>query len=281
MKFQRSLKLIVGTILLTTMCYAEDDIEDIETEMDTAFSDSDAARSEAEAARIRKAEEKAKLERAKQDARTQVQKAQSTEAQARQKIAVLEGESNALRKQREGYELQIKKALAQIKLSEEKVAKATQIRDKLLAERNAAKDEQDKQHELLTAKRDEIARIDKEIKDERQALNDAAVKLKELKAQNAATAVELKRRQVEGEKEKKRISREKASYDKLIEKETPRRFKTIALRQDCNLHQDAALSSRVLDRVKKSSRVSVAKFNGEGWFRVDGDIPGFMHKTCK
>ena len=219
------------------------ELDDIEAEMDTVISESDAAKSAEEYTRKRKIEEKQKLALAEEAAIQTTEKAKNMKESSTQKIAELEKETIAFISERKLFDTRTKKNYEQITKYEMTVKAAEEKLEKAKEEKRLAVEHHAQAKALLAQKKMELAKLEAERK-----------------------AIQA---------EKNQAKRNLASVVKSMP------GKTINMAKDCVVHNEMSKEAAPLGRMKKGQRVSLAKVSQDGWFYAKGSsLKGFIHKNC-
>lgn len=236
--------MLVVCVFFSAPKISAQELDDVEADMDTAISESDAAQSAEEYGRKREAEEKTKLGAAKVEAEKTSAKAAQVKEASTKRLAVLEQQTAKSVAERKVFETQTKKAQAQIQKYESEVKAAEEKLAQAKAESQAASN----------------------------ALKNAQTTIEERKKHLAE--VEANR--------KKEVAARTAATRKLASIAGSLPGKTIVMAKDCALHGSLDLKSPQTRFLKKGMKVELAKLNGEGWFHARSPTgKGFMHKTCK
>ncbi len=246
MKTSQAAKMLVlmFCIFLSVPKIWAQDLDDVEADMDTAISESDAAQSAEEFGRKSEADEKSKLSTAKKEAAQTSAKSIAVKDASQKRLAVLEKKTSALVAERKLHEAQTAKAKKQIEMYEEKVK---------LAEATLAAATQDNQ--LAT-----------------NALKNA---------EDTIAANKKKLQEAEANR-KKELAAAKVANRKLASIAGSLPGKKIVMAKDCALHAVMDLNSPHARFLKKGEKIELAKVGGQGWFQArTGRGNGFMHKTCK
>lgn len=236
--------VLVSSLFVTTQTVWAQEIDDVEADMDTAISESDAAQSAEEYGRKREAEEKSKLSTAKKEAETTTAKAAVVKDASQKRLAELEKKTAAMIVERKQFDNKTAKAKEQIVFFETKVKEA---------EATLATTTQEKKTAIQNLKNAEAT---------------IAAKKKQLELTQAA--------------ERKAKAEKMAATRKLASIAPTLPGKNIVMAKTCPMHRSMDFASEQMRYLKKGEKVELAKVGNEGWFhaRLNGN-KGYMHKTCK
>ncbi|MEK6555419.1 MAG: hypothetical protein AABZ31_09275 [Bdellovibrionota bacterium] len=238
------LSAVVFAVVGTYQVSWAQDLDDVEAEMDTVISESDAAKSAEEYTRKRKVEEKQKLEQAEEEAIETAEKAQKVKDTSILKVADLEKQTAAFISERKLFDNRTKKLNEQIAKYEAMVKAAEEKLTKAKEERRLAVEQHTQSKNLLAQKKMELKKLEEERKS--------------VMAEN------------------RQAKRNVAS----IAKNMP--GKMINMAKDCIVHREMSKESATAGKVKKGQRISLAKVTQDGWFYAKGtSLKGFIHKNCE
>lgn len=275
--------MFIAAVLLSTTIFAQDDIDDIETDMEAVMADSEAATSEASDAKKREQEEKERLKKAKSEATTAMARAKAKEESAKIEIRALETKIANTQKERERFEKQKAAAEQKIVALDQKIAEKKSVLEKVQAERDAARSEKQVQDENLAKKNDEKKELEKNIRDdyaETQKLNNEIVQMKKQTANLESKLVVLRKNALK-EAEKRERAKLEAEEAKRKMGAVPTKVVVRTAKVNCDITETAGDAAVVVSSVKKGQKVELYKIVNKRWVEVSHQGKhGFMAKTC-
>lgn len=273
---------VVLVILLSGMAFA-DDLEDIETDMESTIAESDAAQSAAVATKKRELEEREATKKAKVDAIKSMAEAKSKEAAAARELKVLETKILASKNEKAKHEKLKAEAEKKIIVAQEKVAVKKTESEVVQAESLAAKSEKEAQEKILAGILDEQRKIEKQIVSDRAATKKYALeidKLKKLLANKERTLVKLKEN---AKKEASKLESTKTEHDNLKRKVSSVPSKVIlrSPKMDCEVIGAASDDAIAVGTIKKGTKYEVYRVIDRKWVELQiADKHGFAPKSC-
>jgi chromosome segregation ATPase len=287
LKMRRSLeRIFCGVIVVSFVAMtatADDEIDDVESDMDAALAESDAAESEAIDAQKRLADEQEKLARAKEEASNAKAQAQAKEIIAKSEISELDAKINDARKERGRYEKQKADALAKIELAEKRIAEKKLIIEKVRAERNAGRDEKDAQLMVLSQRVSEQRALDKQIADDRAETQALLREINQLKEKIKKHDMELKKNREKAMKvaAQKKSAEGRRDQLKRTVSSLPQNVSFKVAKTNCNLSTAAKDGAPTAAKSVKGKKYEIHKSVGDNWLEMQvGRKKGFAPKSC-
>lgn len=235
--------ILVGAFAIFASTGLAQELDDIEVDMDTAISESEAARSAEDYASKRNAEEEQKLRQAEQAAAEAAEKAKKVKASATARMKDLDRETAAFITERKIFDTRTRKLNAQIAKDEEKVRQAEEKLNQAKLEKRQAVEHLEAAKKLLEQRRAHLAQLE----------------------------AQKKQLQVETMKAKRDLA--------SVAAQTP--GQSIKMAKTCGVYGEMSSSSSRIGEVRKGEKVSLARVSPDGWFFVKkSGLKGFLHKDC-
>lgn len=275
--------VLVFTGFTRTVLADDDAIDDVETGVDAAISESVAAQSEAVDAKKREAEAQTNLARAKEEASNTIAKAKSKEISAKGEIGENEKKINEAKKEHEKYVRQKADAEKKIIVADQRVAAKKLELTKVRAERNAGRDEKDARLMVLSQKVNELREIEKQIAADKNETQDlvheiSQLKVKQLQMEQNIRKMREKALKVAAYKEKLRNRRDKLkrSISSLPQKLTFKMAKT-----DCDLFLEAKDKAASVGQISKGKKYEILQNIDNHWLKLKAERKlGFARSSC-
>lgn len=316
--FQQALLILVGVILvggllILTPLDSRAQLEDVEMDMDMIMSDSIAAEAQAESMREMREQEKQERLQAEREARATKQRAVKKEREAKAQIAVLDTEILQLKKEKEGFEEEIKESLEVIREYEEKVSAAKAEHERLLFEHQKTRKERDTQQAMSVEKRNEFDLIAQQSAEERRVVDELAAELEDLRRKNKEKETRLAEARQRLDQQRRHSQQSRESYNNMIASERSRsesienrsakmaeeasnlqsessasrnvagsrQLPIRAIKKDCALHKEPSGRSPASVGLKSGQRVQILRGVSPLW--LEARTPkqrGFIERSC-
>ncbi|OFZ12065.1 MAG: hypothetical protein A2Z20_07505 [Bdellovibrionales bacterium RBG_16_40_8] len=271
---------------LPAVCLADDDdIDDIESDMETALSESDAAQSEAVASKKRALEEKAKLQKAKSESIEALNKATRTETKAKKEISILEAQISNTVKEKQKYEKLKANAEKKIVAYQEMVnVKKSELQEVTMA-KEAAKEQKELEEKNLNRYLNERNNLEKQIvreRDETRALNREIVALKKRIAAAEKNQASLRNKTQKSTNINARAKDERDMLNRKVSNVTGSNKALIrSPLRNCKVTSEAKESARVVGSIKKGVRYELFRIVNKNWVELQlGFERAYAERTC-
>jgi len=279
------LTAVFFTVFLTTAgssVHAQD-LDDVEADMESVLGESEAAQSEAAAAKRREQEERAKLARAKKDANSAMAKAKTKEVEAKKQIKDMETLITvSVREQAQFNKLKADADQKIVVLDEKILAKKTEL-EKAQAMRDAARTEKEAQEAVLAKKVEEQKDLEQNIIKDREEAQRFTTQIAELTKQAVEKEKQLVRLRENSRREAEKRDKLKGQRDDVKRKvsQIPSKVILRTSKYDCDVTDAAGDGAKALGKIKKGQRYELYRVHGKRWVEIQYQSQrGFVEKTC-
>jgi hypothetical protein len=274
---------VIAIILSSPVVWAQDDLDDVEADMETALSESEAAESLAKEQKRMAIEEEERAVKSKKDAENAQARARVRESKAKEQIQVLERRiTEAKTKTKEHLTL---KAAAEAKILELDIqVKAKQETLTILtAEKQAALEERTRQEDLRTQKSNEKKKIEDQIIKDREEIGKMRFEISDLKNQILEAEKNLVLLREKAQKETLNRAQVQSEYDGQKRKlaSVPKKVVVRKAVHNCAVKSDAAEGAPDIGDVKKGTKYELYRVVQKQWIEIQfGKRRAFTAKTC-
>lgn len=260
-----------------------DDIDDIESDMETAISESDAAQSEATAAKTREREEQVNLEKTKNEAQSAMEKAKVKEAEATKEIKKIDARIAVLVAEKKRFEKV--KAAAEKRILD--VQQKLEVKKTALTEaqgmHKAANDEKKVQEDALAKLEDEKKQVESEIIKNRNETASYNNEIKDLKKKTVDLEARLVQLRQNAMKENAKLEKAKAQRDEQKRRmsSVPSKVTIRTPKVACAVTDEASDGAKSIGKLKVGHKYEIYRVIEKRWVYLQyGKSRGYAARTC-
>lgn len=275
--------ILISTLIMGFSAWAQDDLDDVEADMETAISESEAAESLAKDQEKMAREEEKRAEVTRKEAESAQARARVREETAKAEIAALEKRITGARaKAREHLE---KKKVAETRImqAEKKTLEKKDLLAKVEAERDAAREERARQEDVLAQKVNERKKLEEEIVQNRESIGRMQREMADYKAKTQIAEQNLVKLRANARKEAERKMKLQGSHEEAKRKlsSVPSKVFVRSAKYDCEATNQPGDGAKNVGGIKKGSKYELYRVVNKRWVEMQlGANRVYAPKTC-